>query len=155
MKTVVVYKQVLVYFSLVRAVRLNTSFRMTSFTPTLDITASPPNPHRKPATFWLSFVAVTVCNVLSALDITAVATTLPTVTHDLNGGDKFVWVGAAYALAATAIAPLTGRLADSLGRRPTMLGCIAFFFVGSALSGSAQNMSWLIAARGWSIRLFF
>ena len=41
----------------------------------------------------------------------AVSTTLPTITHDLNGGD-FVWVVSAYGLAATALLPATGALAD-------------------------------------------
>ena len=98
----------------------------------------------------MSLIAVVVCSVLSALDITAVSTALPTITHDLNGGDKFVWVGAAYGLAAAAIVPFTGRLADIFGRRPTMLGCVFAFLLGSALSGAAQNMDWLIAARSTS-----
>ena len=80
-------------------------------------------------------------------DITAVSTALPVITHDLNGGDKFVWVGAAYALAAAATIPFTGHLANIFGRRPTMVGCIGFFFLGSALSGSAKNINWLISAR--------
>ena len=33
------------------------------------------------------------------------------------------------------------------GRRPAMLTCLGLFALGSALCGSAQNMSWLIAAR--------
>ena len=109
------------------------------------------SPHSgKGHVFWLSFIAVVVCSVLSALDITAVSTALSTITHDLNVGDKFVWVGAAYGLAAAAIVPFTGRLADIFGRRPTMMGCVFAFFLGSALSGSAQNMDWLIAARSTS-----
>ena len=121
---------------------------MSSSSPPSVLPVTPPHkPAGKGAAFWLSFTAVIVCSVLSALDITAVSTALPTITHDLNGGDKFVWVGAAYALAAAAIVPFTGRLADIMGRRPTMMGCVALFFLGSALSGAAQNMNWLIAAR--------
>ncbi|KAL7279441.1 hypothetical protein ACG7TL_007283 [Trametes sanguinea] len=101
----------------------------------------------KGSAFWLSFLAIVVCNVLSALDVTAVSTTLPTITHDLNGSNDFVWVGAAYGLASTAMLPFCGRLADVFGRRPVMMLSVAFFFVGSALSGAAQNMNMLIAAR--------
>ncbi|KAI9067692.1 MFS multidrug transporter [Trametes sanguinea] len=101
----------------------------------------------KGSAFWLSFLAIVVCNVLSALDVTAVSTTLPTITHDLNGSNNFVWVGAAYGLASTAMLPFCGRLADVFGRRPVMMLSVAFFFVGSALSGAAQNMPMLIAAR--------
>ncbi|KAH8106322.1 iron permease [Cristinia sonorae] len=97
--------------------------------------------------FWLSYVAVSVSVFLSALDLTAVATALPTITADLNGGDDFVWVGSAYALSSTAILPLSGSLADIFGRRPIMLLCIVFFAAGSAIAGAAQNMNMLIAAR--------
>ncbi|KAI0636248.1 iron permease [Trametes polyzona] len=113
----------------------------------MSASSAPPSKSPKGSVFWLSFTAVVVCNFLSALDVTAVSTALPTITADLNGGDKFVWVGSAYGLAAAAILPFTGRLADVMGRRPIMLTCVAFFFLGSALSGSAQNMNWLIAAR--------
>ncbi|KAI0763280.1 iron permease [Trametes elegans] len=109
--------------------------------------SQPPPKSPRGTVFWLCFTAVVVCNFLSALDVTAVSTALPTITDDLQGGDRFVWVGSAYGLAAAAILPLTGRLADVMGRRPMMLTFVAFFFLGSALSGSAQNMNWLIAAR--------
>ncbi|KAI8982712.1 iron permease [Trametes punicea] len=101
----------------------------------------------KGSAFWLSFLAVVVSNFLSALDMTAVSTAVPTMTNDLHGGDNFVWVGSAYGLASTAILPFSGRLSDVFGRRPIMLISIAIFFIGSALAGSAKNMNWLIAAR--------
>ena len=119
----------------------------------MSSTASPSPPDlskRSPkgSSFWLSFLAILVCNVLSALDVTAVSTALPTIIHDLNGSEDFVWVGAAYGLASTAILPFCGRLADVFGRRPIVMLALGFFFLGSALSGSAKNMDWLIAARG-------
>ncbi|KAJ2998456.1 hypothetical protein NUW54_g7027 [Trametes sanguinea] len=104
----------------------------------------------KGSRFWLSMAAVIVCNFLGALDVTIISTALPTITDDLHGGDDFVWVGTAYGLAAAAIMPFTARLADTIGRRPIMMICVAFFFIGSALAGSAQSMNWLIAARGKS-----
>ncbi|KAI0656482.1 MFS multidrug transporter [Cubamyces menziesii] len=121
-----------------------------SMPSTPSSTPPPPKPQArspKGSAFWLSFLAIVVCNILSALDVTAVSTTLPTITHDLGGDNDFVWVGAAYGLASTAMLPFCGRLADVFGRRPIMMISVAFFFVGSALSGSAQNMNMLIAAR--------
>ena len=109
--------------------------------------SSKPSRSPKGSAFWLSYIAVVVCNFLSALDVTAVSTALPTITNELNGGDEFVWVGSAYGLASAAILPLTGKLADIMGRRPIMMTCVGLFFLGSALAGSAQNMHWLIAAR--------
>ncbi|KAH9933607.1 iron permease [Epithele typhae] len=101
----------------------------------------------KGSTFWLCFIALVVANFLSALDLTAVSTAVPTITNDLHGGDNFVWIGTAYGLSSTAILPFSGRLADVFGRRPTMLVSISIFLLGSALAGAAQNMTWMITAR--------
>ncbi|KAH9847880.1 iron permease [Lenzites betulinus] len=110
-------------------------------------TPSPPTKNSKGSVFWLTFTAVVVCSFLSAIDVTAVSTALPTIIDELGGGDDFVWVGAAYGLSAAAMLPFTGRAADILGRRPVMMACVAMFFIGSALAGAAQNMNMLIAAR--------
>ncbi|EKM56789.1 uncharacterized protein PHACADRAFT_254111 [Phanerochaete carnosa HHB-10118-sp] len=101
---------------------------------------------RKGVRFWLVFLAICVSLFLSALEYTAVSTALPTIVHDLNGGD-FVWVGSAYALASTALLPATGGMAEIFGRRTSVLLAQAMFALGSALCGSAKSMNWLIAAR--------
>ena len=101
----------------------------------------------KGSAFWLAFLAIVSSIFLSALDLTAVSTVLPTITADLQGGDKFTWVGSAYALASTAVLPLSGALADIFGRKPVLQAAITLFSLGSALAGSAQNMNWLIGAR--------
>lgn len=108
-----------------------------------------PAPKRKGkgSAFWLAFLAIISSIFLSALDLTAVSTVLPTITADLQGGDKFTWIGSAYALASTAILPLSGALADIFGRKPVLLTAVSVFSLGSALAGSAQNMNWLIGAR--------
>ncbi|KAJ7087266.1 major facilitator superfamily domain-containing protein [Mycena belliarum] len=102
----------------------------------------------KSRAFYLSFVAIMVATFLSALDLTAIGTALPTIANALNDtkGD-YTWVGSAYALSSTAFIPLSGNLADTFGRRPIMLISIAFFAVGSALAGASQNMDMMIAAR--------
>ena len=139
------------FFHPLSSTALGTGAGPQSFLPPRRKTmaSSHPSPQKttKGSTFWLSFTAAVVCNFLGALDLTAVSTALPTITKELDGNENFVWVGAAYALASAAILPFTGRLADILGRRPVMLSCIAFLALGSALSGSAKSMNWLIAAR--------
>ena len=109
--------------------------------------SSTANKPAKGSAFWLSMVAVAVTVFLSAMDLTAVSTALPTITNDLHGGDEYSWVGSAYALSSTAILPLSGALADTFGRRPIMLISVALFAIGSALAGAARNMHMLIAAR--------
>lgn len=108
---------------------------------------------KKGSAFWLTFLALIVSIFLSALDLTALGTALPTIVADLGGGEDFSWVGSAYALSSTAILPLSGSLADIFGRRPVMLGAIIFFALGSALNGAAQNMNMLIAGRSKCLTL--
>ncbi|KAI0655295.1 iron permease [Cubamyces menziesii] len=107
----------------------------------------PSTGNRKGSNFWLSFLAILVSAFLSALDLTAIPTALPTITDELHGGDKFIWVGSAYGLASAAILLLSGRFADIFGRKPVMLASIAAFSVGSIIAGAAPNMDTLIAGR--------
>ncbi|EIW62181.1 iron permease [Trametes versicolor FP-101664 SS1] len=115
---------------------------------TLSTTSLGVNPApRKGSAFWLSFLAILVSMFLSALDLSAIPTALPTITDDLNGGDKFIWVGSAYGLASAAVLLLAGRLADIFGRKPVMLTSIALFTLGSVLAGISNSMDMLIGAR--------
>ncbi|KAF8468646.1 major facilitator superfamily domain-containing protein [Gautieria morchelliformis] len=97
--------------------------------------------------FWLVFVAVCSSTFLEALDFTTVSTALPTMVNDLQGADKFTWIGTAYTLSSTAFQPLCGALADIFGRRPCMLGSLTMFALGSAVCGAAKDMPMLIAGR--------
>ncbi|KIO16030.1 hypothetical protein M407DRAFT_234031 [Tulasnella calospora MUT 4182] len=110
----------------------------------------PPPPPQPPAAkglrFWLVIVAMMVTTFLSAIDLTSVSTALPTIVQDLNGSE-FAWVGSAFALGSTAMLPLVGGLAQIFGRRPVVLGSIAFFALGSGLCGGAKGMNMLIAGR--------
>ncbi|KAJ7487867.1 iron permease [Mycena latifolia] len=106
-----------------------------------EFSQAPQSRTRKPRAFWLCFVAIMVAVFLSALDLTAIGTALPTMADALNdtNGD-YIWVGSAYALSSTAFIPLSGNLADVFGRKPVMLTSIGLFAVGSALAGASQNM---------------
>lgn len=121
---------------------------MATFMPCLEKLDEPKPPlSPRGRGFWISLVVIAASNLLAAMDLTAVSTILPTISKDLDGGSDYVWVGAAYALASTAILPLSGTLADVFGRKPIMLCAIATFALGSALAGAAQNMGMIIAAR--------
>ncbi|KAG9035122.1 hypothetical protein FRB95_011989 [Tulasnella sp. JGI-2019a] len=96
--------------------------------------------------FWLIMISLMVATFLGALDLTSVSTALPVMVQDLHGTD-FVWVGAAFSLGSTAFLPLSGGLAQIFGRKPVILGSLAFFAIGSAIAGAAQNMNMLIAGR--------
>ena len=108
----------------------------------------------KDATFYLSLIGIVACCALITLDAFTISTALPTIASELQAGDKYVWIAAAYGLAAASVLPITSRLADVFGRRPVMMMSILFACLGSALSGSAQNTDRLIAARGESRSIF-
>jgi EmrB/QacA subfamily drug resistance transporter len=102
---------------------------------------------RKERGFILTGLALAL--LMAALDNTIVGTALPKITEDLGGtADEYSWVVIAYLLASTALAPTYGRFADLWGRRNVYFGCMILFLVGSALCGAAQNITWLIIARG-------
>ncbi|KZT52009.1 iron permease [Calocera cornea HHB12733] len=104
-------------------------------------------PAKKDAGFWMIIVSLCVTSWLAAIDLTSVSTALPTIIDDLNGGSDFVWVGSAFTLASTAILPLSGNIATIFGRQWAILSFIFLFAVGSAVTGSAQNMTAMIAGR--------
>ncbi|KAG9009514.1 hypothetical protein FRB94_014201 [Tulasnella sp. JGI-2019a] len=96
--------------------------------------------------FWLVFASLMMATFVSALDVTAVSTALPTIVYKLHGSE-FTWVGSAYALASTAFLPMSGGMAQIFGRKPVLLGFLGFFIVGSAVCGASTSLNMLIAGR--------
>ncbi|KAJ6620570.1 MFS general substrate transporter [Mycena sp. CBHHK59/15] len=105
-----------------------------------------PQPRKKGFRFWLIFLSLCISLFLAAFELTAVTTALPSIIHDLEGS-HFIWVGSGYSIAATAFLPMSGGVAEIVGRRWSMISGLVIFALGSALCGSAKNMDWLIAAR--------
>ncbi|MFJ4654550.1 MFS transporter [Nocardia sp. NPDC088792] len=91
--------------------------------------------------------AIMLANSLVALDSTIIATSVPTITHQLGGFAQFPWLFSIYLLAQAVTVPIYGKLADMLGRKPVMLFGIAVFALGSLLCGVATSMVGLIAFR--------
>ncbi|ORX37857.1 major facilitator superfamily domain-containing protein [Kockovaella imperatae] len=87
---------------------------------------------------------------LAALDMSIVATALPTIAEDLHASpSEYAWVGTSYTLAMTLQTPINGRVSDIIGRKPLVYAAIVIFLVFSALCGAAKNMTWLITARAF------
>ncbi|GLB41448.1 putative fungal trichothecene efflux pump (TRI12) [Lyophyllum shimeji] len=116
---------------------------------TLDLpvpeTAEVPSPGRD-LRFWLVFVALCACTLISAIDLAGVGTAAPTIVHDLQGKD-FAWVSSAYTLSSAACIPLSGNVAQIFGRRPVTQVGIVVFAAGSAIAGAAPSMVILIFGR--------
>ncbi|MGB2952632.1 MAG: MDR family MFS transporter [Gaiellaceae bacterium] len=85
--------------------------------------------------------------LLAALDQTIVATALPKVVSELGGISQYSWVFTAYMLGSTVTVPLFGKLGDVYGRKPLFIVAITIFIAGSALCGTAQNITELVVFR--------
>ncbi len=84
---------------------------------------------------------------LASMEVTVVATAMPTIVADLGGLSIYAWVFSAYMLTSTTAVPIFGKLSDIYGRRPIYLASIALFLIGSTLCGFAQSMPQLIFFR--------
>lgn len=85
----------------------------------------------------LTFWALIIVFLLSALDQTIVSTAMPTIISELNGLELYAWVTTSYLLASTVMVPIWGKLGDLYGRKLILLIGIVIFIVGSALCGLA------------------
>ncbi|MEZ6028128.1 MAG: MDR family MFS transporter [Hyphomonadaceae bacterium] len=88
-------------------------------------------PEEKRLTFW----ALMIVFLLSALDQTIVSTAMPTIIRELNGLELYAWVTTSYLLTSTVMVPIWGKLGDLFGRKLILLLGIAIFIAGSWLCG--------------------
>jgi Na+/melibiose symporter-like transporter len=79
----------------------------------------------------LTFWALIIVFLLSALDQTIVSTAMPTIIRELNGLELYAWVTTSYLLASTVMVPIWGKLGDLYGRKLILLIGIVIFVVGS------------------------
>lgn len=94
------------------------------------------------------FAGLMVAMLLPAMNMTLVATALPTIVGDLGGLSQLSWVITAYLLTSTVVVPLVGKVSDLFGRKPLFQLAIVVFAVGSVLCGVATSMNQLILFRG-------
>jgi len=95
----------------------------------------------------ITFALCIVC-LLASLDMTVVATALPTIAKDFGDISGYTWVITSYMLSSTAFQPMYGKMSDIFGRRSIMLIALVIFIVSSVFCGLASSMDMLIVFRG-------
>ncbi len=105
---------------------------------------APPRPVRRGAILAALMLTIT----LAAMDTTIVSTAVPQIVGDLGGFQHFTWLFSVYLLAQTVTIPIYGKLADTFGRKPVLIGGTVVFLIGSMASGAAWDMLSLIVFRG-------
>src|SRR3954470_21592009 len=104
-------------------------------------------PDRRRTGLLVPFGAVVLAMLPAVLDQTMLATALPVIAGDLGRITDVSWVVTAYVIAAAAATPLWGKLGDRLGRKRMLELALAVFVAASALCGTAQDITQLIALR--------
>lgn len=92
-------------------------------------------------------LAIMVTTSLVAIDVTILATAVPTLVAELGSFELFPWLFSIYLLAQAVSMPLFAKFSDMVGRKPIILIGIALFLIGSVLCGLAWSMPALIAFR--------
>lgn len=97
---------------------------------------------------WI-LVACMLAMFMAAIEVTIVATAMPTIIAQLGGFAQFGWVFSGYLLTQAVSVPIYGRLADLWGRKRIFFIGTSLFLLGSVLCGLAQSMTWLIVFRAF------
>ncbi|KAA9001868.1 MFS transporter [Affinibrenneria salicis] len=101
-----------------------------------------PVPHRH----WV-LLGCALAMFTAAIEVTIVATALPTIITDLGGFSLLGWVFASYLLTQAVSIPIYGRLADIYGRKRIFFIGTVIFLLGSVLCGASTSMVWMIIFR--------
>jgi EmrB/QacA subfamily drug resistance transporter len=92
-------------------------------------------------------VCVIIAMFMSAVEATIVATAMPRIIADVGGFSLYAWVFSVFLMAQAATTVTYGRLADTFGRRPTLIVGLSIFLAGSLMCGFAWSMPSLIIFR--------
>ena len=93
-------------------------------------------------------IAVMLATIMNSLDTTIANVALPHIQGSVSASaDQITWVLTSYIVAATIMTPLTGFLADRLGRKMVFMISIAGFTVASMLCGIAGSLVEIVLFR--------
>lgn len=94
------------------------------------------------------FVVTGVALFMASIDMTIVATALPTINHGLHTRITWAsWTLTAYLLGQAVTMPIAGRISDQLGRRRVFIGAVCLFTAASLLCGMSTSIHELVALR--------
>ena len=114
---------------------------------------------------WKVTIALVVPNIMAAMDMTIIATALPTIaSHFCKSVTQYNqvrslliaptaalaqlnWIVTAFTLASTSSIPLYGQIADVFGRHSVLQASIFFILIGSALAAGAQAWAMFLLGR--------
>lgn len=92
--------------------------------------------------------SVMLATILVSLDQTIANVALPHMAGSVSASqDQIAWVLTSYIVAGAICTPITGWLADRLGRKRLLITAVVGFIGASALCGAAQNLPEIVLFR--------
>jgi DHA2 family multidrug resistance protein len=92
--------------------------------------------------------SIMLATIMQVLDTTIANVALPSMQGSLNAAqDTITWVLTSYIVASAIATPLTGWVADRIGRKRLFLVAIAGFTLSSMLCGIATGLTEMVAFR--------
>jgi len=109
---------------------------------------SPPESGRPPVNRWLIAIAVMSSAIMEVLDTSVVNVSLPHIAGSMSATvDESTWVLTSYLIANAVILPISGWLANLIGRKRLLLTVVSGFTLSSVLCGLAPSLGALIFFR--------
>jgi DHA2 family multidrug resistance protein len=105
-------------------------------------------PARTPASPLIVTLSLMAATILQSLDATIANVALPQMQGAMSASqEQMGWVLTSYIVAAAITIPLSGWLANRLGKRRVLLGSIILFTIASVLCGLATNLPQIVLFR--------
>lgn len=118
---------------------------MVAASPTM---ADPSSDSPVPRSAWMALGVTTLVFFLTVIDVSAVNVAFPSISDSFGvSTSRLSWIISGYNITVASGLLVSGRLADSLGRKRVFLPGVVIFMVGSLASGLAPDVNSLIAAR--------
>ena len=97
---------------------------------------------------WLIAVIVSVATFMEVLDVTIVNVALRHIAGTVAASlDESTWIITSYLVSNAIVLPISGWLANVIGRKRFYMGCVALFTASSVLCAMSTTLSMILVAR--------
>ena len=97
---------------------------------------------------WLIAVIVSVATFMEVLDVTIVNVALRHISGSLATSlDESTWIVTSYLVSNAIVLPISGWLANVIGRKRFYMGCVAVFTLSSVLCAISTTLPMMLLAR--------
>lgn len=103
---------------------------------------------RPKANPWVIAITVTLATFMEALDTSIVNVAMPHISGTLSASrDEATWVLTSYLVANAVVLPISGWIANRIGRKRFYMSCVFCFTIASLLCGLAPSLPLLVFFR--------